>query len=765
MRQLDEILWSYRHQDAQARGYLLRRLERQPVTVDGAEAATFLQEAEGSDVGDAARLAEDAFYSRLQEDRYRRCGGQGPLEAGDWTRFLGQAEDPTASTMDAADLERAANVGLAQLVPALAEQVKEGGARARAGLKALGRIRVPATLNAIQAASGPGAMAPVCLAAYASYGPGAAPRALDLLKKKAGLPGFESLVLALRGCPTPETFAYLRELLSKGAKYHLCVAAALDGFEDFDVGPLLDEVMTSGSDAWATIHAVETLGRVGGKGVVRKIAAAFRQIEHPIARVVCLQAIANAGLRDGGEVALEALGTKNPIVQAAGVEALIKLPVPTDQYASRVLALLDSAHPKLAMNVALACTLLEPRKGARRVKDLLGSGNPQDILQGVHCLAYMNYPQSAGILATIVHKAPVGPIRVQAVRALGRRAAKDPQSALYLAKLLETTDAQVRRTAAWFLAGAHEAARKGVAGVLAKALQAGGDDAETSAAFSTALALLGPDGKVGVPALEARLERGGDDSTAAAWALAVAFPEADTAAGLSRSRDPVLRAYGALRKWVLGEKALDELAGTLNASDEQAFLKVAEVARQVVELPAFAFSTRRLEGLADQLQKFRQSAAFEGAEQALGILVADEPPAAQPAAGQAADLKSTASRASAAARAREARRSAIGGDELRVKAPEAVAAAAMPSAEEAAVALDAARDASSEDVEDAVRRATYFGAAASQRVNLNQRSGTPPGTPQSSGTQVWAYLQIFVFAAAAIALGRVFRMYLLGVYD
>ncbi len=774
MRQLDEILWSYGSQGTMAKAFLLRRLERQPITVDSAVALDLLEAAESGEVADSARLAEDVFWSRRLEDGLLRAGGDPPREAGNWTRFLGHADaGATRVKVDGGDVEQAAASSLATLVPPLQNQARAGGRRSVAALRVLGRIRIPASLEAIQEVSGPGAMAPLCMAAYAVFGGDeAAGRAMDLATKRSGTPVFSGLVQAFRGVPSRPAFEYLSGLVDREEKVRPWIAYAMEGFGDYDYQKVLTRLLES-RDPWTVIQSVETMGRLGGAELTRRIGSVFRGLDHPLARVACLQAVAAAGERQGFEMAMEALATSNPVVQAAAVETLVKLPVPPEQYSEKVLALLDTRHPKLAMNVALATTLLDPRRAVRRVKDLLASGNPQELLQGIHCLAYMDYPQSSAILATVVSKASPGAMRIQAIRALGRRATDDPQAAAYLSKLLELDDPVACRTAAWFLSGVHPSARRGCAGVLGKALQKS-QDVETRVVLADSLGQLGPEAASAAGALEGAVELGGPAARAAARALATALLRSPEAERLGKSRDAGVRAYGALRRWILGDTDLTELGVLVGGRDEESFLAAAQVARVVAETAVMATEASLLEPLAKALgEAFREASSKQaavgggGRSESRTETSAEIAGKAQEAAGLMPPL---------AASGRNRNKEAYGGDRIRASTalPQPkLGGSAMLSEEEAALALEGARQVSGEDQQLAVERSTYFEPSPGTGPRSAPATSPPGGSGKTTAatrtTQALTpaqvaigYFQMLVFAIAAIALGRLARIYLIG---
>lgn len=539
-----------------------------------------LAQALHSPVADYARLAEDFFFSRREEDRLRRAGGDPLTEAGEWTRFMGQGGG-SHERAPAEDLEQAAVSHLVPLIPPLRKRLAEGGAVAEAALRVLARIRLQPSLEAILEGARSGLLAPACMGALSVFGGReAALKALQLSQAVRRTPVFLDTLYPFRNLAEPEVFQFLSGLAGQEDAQGQ-VASALEGFGSYEYGPVLEAVLRS-SSPFTVVQAIETMGRIGGKQLAQQIGILFQRLDHPLVRIACLQAVAETGAREGGAVALAGLACEDPGVKAAAVEALVALPVPRNDYRDKVLALLDSPHPKLALTTAMACVVLDPRRSIQRVQTLIGSGSAAHLLQGVHCLAYMEDRAAPGILYAIVSKAPAGPIRIQAVRSLGRRASRDPQAVGALADLLQFEDPAVRMTAGWFLAGCHQAARKAASGVLARSLEGEGL-AVVRAVYCEALGLSGPAASDSTSLLGRCLGLGGPVARSSAWSLAAAFHEAPEADLLGQSQEPGVRARACLRNWYRGGGGVAALAELLESCPPEAFEDVAQVARCLVE--------------------------------------------------------------------------------------------------------------------------------------------------------------------------------------
>lgn len=756
MRRVDEILSIFGSQTLGGKRFLLRSLERQPVTADARHTLDFLRAQEKEEAGDLARLAEDRFYARYTRDHMLRASGNRSHETGDWSRFFGQS--PVNTHAERRNLERAAATDLANLVMGLNRCISADDFTARLALKVLSRIRVPDSLDAIEGAGRNDKLALDCMAAYSTFGgAAAAERALPLLRKAEGTALHPCMVAALRGLPSNETFAYLQQLAAQ-ASLGAEVAVALEGFEQFDLDPLLEPSLT-GTDPWNTLQAVETLGRLGGAPRAERISQVLASAEHPLVQVACLQALATTESAKGGDAARKALDAPHPLVQAAAIEALISLPVPKGSYRDKVLRLLDSPNPRLAMNVALACVVLDSRRAAKRIHELLKQGTAAHLMQGIHCLAYMEHPSTAGILSALVKRSPSGPLRLQAVRALGRHAADNPAAVEALAGLLGVDDAEVRRTTAWFLACAESLARPQAVDALFTALERE-PDAETRVIFLQALAIAGPAVTSNAGRLAAFLQ--GDDEVrqAAAYALAVGAPESSEAAGLEALEETGAHPWGAARSWFQSGQGLERLARAIIKGTGEERRAGLTAARLAAEVATFVDEPENLSGLAAALAA-RQSGKPAPAA-APAAPAAPQSPSAPPAPPPPTPVEVISSGVL------DQKSFAVGGFEgVEAQLVTGSADGDLPTEAEAGAAIDA-HPVSQSEVVDAVAAASYFAmdrnqlskaledAKQRQAEEAKLAAEPPPPGPREDRPST----RLMFYVLLALLTGQLVRLYI-----
>jgi HEAT repeat protein len=611
VRHIDEILSLYPSQEPQSKRYLLRRLEHLTITADARLALDLLQEAATSEVADFSLLAEDRFYSRYEKQSLLRASGQGADASGDWSRFFDQ-QSVARTNRAQDDLEQAAAPRLAALVPGLEACLKRGESQARGALKVLSRIRVPASLEAIRRSATKDSLLHDCMAAYSIFGGEQAEQAgLQLARAWEGTPWHSGLIFSMRGFTSPEVLRYLQGLLGE-VSLHPAAAAALEGLGDQEALPLLDQILAS-PNPWTQLQAIDTLGRIGGDASIQKLQEIFRGASHPLVQVACLQATAATGSARGGAIGMMGLRISHPMVQAAAIETLVSLPVPKANYREPVLRLLDTDHPRLAMNAALACVVLDSKRAAQRIHKLIQQGSAAHLMQGIHCLAYMDHPSTAPLLAALIARCPTGQLRLQAIRALGRHAENTPGATAHLIPLLRHEEWQARATTAWFLASCENFARADAIAALATALGSE-QNPSTRIVFLTSLGLAGPLCRESSHLFEASLEEGPSIRDAAAWALVSACGGSAEGNKLGANPSRAVKSWSCLHSWFQRGEGMDQLGGLLASSEDEEVLRTSlRIARLAAEVSTFVSEPDNLTGLFGALSDGATGSSTKGA--------------------------------------------------------------------------------------------------------------------------------------------------------
>ncbi len=547
----------------------------------------------------ASWLTEESVWSRREIERLRRSVGEEAAEAGAWTQFLQPAvsASPQAS---GADVAQAGGAALNELLEPLAEGASRSREQMVFAFRVLGRIHSPAALDLIGRMAAQHQAVIPAMGAFSTLGTAqAAERAVALCRAVEVHSTFPSLLEGFARLPSPVSFQYLSSLAPRGGEIASGVVAALEGFEAFDHLPILESAMRSG-DPWVLIEGAETLGRIGTPEHLKRIEVVFDSSSHPLIQIACLQAVsADAGpgvLR----IASKGLASANPAVQAAAIEALISAQIPYAQFRDRVVALLGSQHPKLSLNALLACIAVDPQRAVQRTTELLRSGVPTELVQAIQALAYIEAPSSTEALARAVSQCPPGPLRVQAIRSLGRLVSRMPDAIEALGKLLDDEDPKTREGAAWFLAGTHPASRKRAAEVLAKRCR-NEENTPASIAMVEALGFLGKAANLAVPDLHYLLLVGPLQAETAARALATSFPRAREAQDLATHGSPAVEAYAGLLQWYEEGGGVERIVEALRSEDTFTFRAGCEVARLAALAATVTGETRRLTGLAAKL--------------------------------------------------------------------------------------------------------------------------------------------------------------------
>lgn len=600
MRPQDEILLALPRQPPPGRRFLLRRLAELPIAEDVRIVHHQVRGLDQTDHLVAALLAEDAVWRRRELERLRRSVGEESGQGGTWTAMSMPAiGKPNPENVQDASI--AAGQALEALLDPLRELALRGEEEARWVARALGHIQSHKALGLLEdIAMEQGHIAPVVVAYASLGGEAAADRARLMTKAVEGTAVYPQLFEVFARIPTRETFQFLVDEARKGQPA-VCagVACALEGFRAFNPLPVIDALFRV-PDPWVLINCVETLGRIGLPECLQRIARVFDTQQHPLIRIGCLQAISGSSGPMVEALAQKGLATNDPNVQAAAIEAMAAAGIPHQTYAGAVLTLLNSPHPKLSLNASLACVQIDPGRAGQRVSQMLGSGQPAQLLVAVQCLAYIESPSSVQALKQIIGACPPGPMRNQAVKSLGRLATRMPEAVPRLLEVLEMDDPGARELATWFLANAHPTARaqagKGLTAALSEALET-----PLGVTIIEALGLLGPAGQLAVPDLHHALLIGPDQANAAARALATAFPRSREAADLRTHESAMVQGYGGLLEWLENGSGTYEIAQALTAPDPFINRIACGVVRTAGAAGAWTTETRRLMGLAKAL--------------------------------------------------------------------------------------------------------------------------------------------------------------------
>lgn len=599
MRPQDEIGFALPRQDARGRRFLLRRLRNLPLAVDSAQVLGLVREVQKRDASLASALAEETIWERRELDVLRRAGGEDTQEAGSWTRFFGISAD-TPNRARSQEFRQASGRKLEPLLDDLAAAAAHGPEDALAAFRALGRIDSTKALDRVEALAAQLGRPALAMAAFGEAGGSeAGERALRLLAKHEGDKAFPSLLEAMAGLPGKLALQYLTAQIPKGGEVAEGVAAALEGFDRLEHLPVLDTLLRL-SDPWVVMNAVETLGRLGSDQHLKRIEAVYDANPHPLVRIACLQAVGTMAGQALRSLAMKGLVSEDARVRAAAIEACVTGGLPYSEFRDKVVAQLNDPHPKLALNASLACVVLDAQRALTRVGAMLQSGKPAELLQAIHCLAYLPSPASLQALHNVVKQCPPGTMRLEGVKSLGRLTAHTPDAVPLLGRVLDTDDPKAREIAALFMAGAHPAARETAAQILARHLR---NEVSTPAAVAMieSISLLGQAGRIAVPDLHYVLLIDPLQANAGARALATAFPGLKETKDLATHASGAVQAFAGLLAWYDGADGLDRIAAALQDPDPFTRRTGCEVARSAGVAAALLSDAKRLGGLAKGL--------------------------------------------------------------------------------------------------------------------------------------------------------------------
>jgi hypothetical protein len=575
VREVDQVLLGFPEQQPGVRRYLLRRLERTPFPIDPEPAHALLRGADSGETAGFARLAEEVFFERREEDRL----------------VVRPRRPATATGIPPIDLIAAATGLLAPLLELATRAAEEAATRA-AGLSLLGRLRLPASLERLRGlTSEPRDLAIAC-AVFGGEAPG------EILAEALRHPGAAEdpvVVASLRACPSLPA----RELLAQATSTPSAregAAVALEGFAAYDVEDLLRGLLDPG-DPFPYLQALESLGRLGTDAARQHLREEMARAPQASLRAACLRASLGAEGPLDEELVARGLADASPQVQAIALEAAAERD-PTDEIQTSAQDLLASPDPRVAALAARVVRTQAPDAARQRLVQLLGSGQAPAVLATLYVLGDLPGEGVRDLLRKVANRAGAGGVRLACLRALGRHLARGEVGPEVLLPVLRAGDPGSRRVAAWSLTACAPTDRARVAQAVGEVAGQERDPA-TRAVLAETLGLLGAD--QGAPALEAMLGEPPEVSVAAAAALASGLPETGAAAALEGASAPHLAAFSALRSWTLRGDGAGELATWAATGDAErlrwamvAGRRMAEGARLAPHAPALAGLRQRL---------------------------------------------------------------------------------------------------------------------------------------------------------------------------
>lgn len=577
MREVDQVLLGYPEQRPGVQRYLLRRLERTPFPVDPEPAHALLRSADSGETAGFARLAEEVYFERREEDR-----------------LVVRPREPVPATgIPPIDLIATATGLLAPLVDLASRAASEAASRV-GGLSLLGRLRIPAGLERLRAAAGePRDVAIAC----AVFGGEAAGEVLASVLDRPGATSDPVVLASLRACPSMASLAHLASAAAGRAPAREGAAIALEGFAAYDVEALLPGLLDPAAP-FAYLQGLESLGRLGTEAARAHLRGHLDRASKPSFRAACLRASLSADTAPDPALVERGLDDDSDQVQAVALEAAASRADLSPGLQARAQALLASSSPLVAAQAAVLVRAAAPDAARQRLVQLLGSGRQPAVLAALRALGDLPGDGVRDLLRKVANRAGTGGVRLACLRSLGRHLARGEVGAEVLLPVLRAGDPASRQVTAWALTACPPRERSRVAQAIGEV--AGNErDPATRAVLAETLGLLGAD--EGAPALEAMLTEIPAVSAAAAAALSSGLPETGAAASLEGKEAPHLAAFAALRSWTLRGAGAGELATWAADGDATRLVwalaagrRMAEGARLVPEAPALAGLRQRL---------------------------------------------------------------------------------------------------------------------------------------------------------------------------
>ncbi|MBI2943983.1 MAG: PilT/PilU family type 4a pilus ATPase [Candidatus Wallbacteria bacterium] len=461
MRTQDELLRAFRVSPPPAQRYIVRQLERLPITFDSEEHIELLELERGrasEDVKDQIALALSSLLPRWHREQGAGASQDSRSKPSLWTLHQIRVEDLAREIAAANDgrepapevpLETVYRAALHLLAPALEclyrAPAAENQLKREEAVLTLGRIpsgRAVALLAESSVQPGVASLAAISLARLESRQADqpllAASRGVGDMAPVAGV------LLGLRDRPSAEATQVLaRAASSKTAAVRLGAAVALENSPASEALGLLER-LASDADEWVRVHALDTVGRLRKAEATTLVASAYKKTQHPFLRMVALKAAGALASEGAVGLCMEALKGTNPdVVKAVAIEGLVRLGAPKERFREFVGLLAGGESAKLASNLILALAGTERDAVNRSLKAMLASTSELHRAEAAYCLGYLDDPAALKLLAKLIDKDKSDIVRGQALHGIfHHRSVREGRDALL--SMLRHETAEVR---------------------------------------------------------------------------------------------------------------------------------------------------------------------------------------------------------------------------------------------------------------------------------------------------------------------------------
>ncbi|MBI3891096.1 MAG: HEAT repeat domain-containing protein [Candidatus Wallbacteria bacterium] len=416
--------------------------------------------------------AVTAVQSRLMDSDQLEAAGPAPTES---ARVARQANRET--------YRRAAAMLLDPLVePLLAMAGGPSNRRRRRAIRLLAELQHRKGLQLLEqiAGSAEDPDAPLALLLSAGHCRGDGAQVLDCVRKNSSARHFPAMLLSLGAAPSPEALRVLAALTTCINVEALAGAAsALEGFGPDEAEPLLERLCRDGY-GWATVHALETIGRLRSPRALDLVIKTYRRLDHPTMRAAAAKV---AGTLPGAEARqfLAEVVRENPEsgIAARALEGLVRYAGGASEHADLFAAHAADPNPESAVAAVVGLCATDRQHVARQLRTWLVDDDPAWRAEAAYCLGYVQGDFAAGLLAKLAGGDPDPTVRLQATRSLSLFG-WSPVSVAKLTPLMESPDDQIRRTAARILGHPALAEDRSVHAQMLKCYEAARESAEAA---------------------------------------------------------------------------------------------------------------------------------------------------------------------------------------------------------------------------------------------------------------------------------------------
>jgi HEAT repeat protein len=226
------------------------------------------------------------------------------------------------------------------------------------------------------------------------------------------------IYMLLGSSPTKQSVSILEKHEEKATTYgRTNIAHALSSFPPAMARPLVERILSRDED-WPTAFVLDSIASWGDSSFFELAKQFFEKESSPFLRAQAARAIGTFRSPAAVEFCRARLKDKDPVVQAAAVDGLIRNATDLGALRDDILPLVESSAPRVRVRTMLLLAQSDPARLQEMLTEMVGSESTKDRRAAVHVLGFFGGQGVEDLLGSIAVDDPAPNVRTQAIRSL-----------------------------------------------------------------------------------------------------------------------------------------------------------------------------------------------------------------------------------------------------------------------------------------------------------------------------------------------------------